>query len=168
MDVYTASGELRVAYSPQEQMGVLTMACQHNRMNHIRLPDWLANSVHAMMILPTACPSTRCTHTNTHARTHARLPRVNEHDQCPTALASLIGARGNGQSLIAPVGTESWRWFRGPNTVQAFELPSVPPCVEAKMREIVHIQAGQCGNQIGSKVGPLLTICCDVPRQWSR
>lgn len=24
------------------------------------------------------------------------------------------------------------------------------------MREIVHIQAGQCGNQIGAKVGSLL------------
>lgn len=29
------------------------------------------------------------------------------------------------------------------------------------MREIVHIQAGQCGNQIGAKVGSLL-------RGWGR
>ena len=27
---------------------------------------------------------------------------------------------------------------------------SLPP--DAKMREIVHLQAGQCGNQIGAKV----------------
>jgi len=30
----------------------------------------------------------------------------------------------------------------------------------ARMREIVHIQAGQCGNQIGAKVGFI------IPAYW--
>jgi len=30
------------------------------------------------------------------------------------------------------------------------------------MREIVHIQAGQCGNQIGAKVGDYLNFTVDI------
>ena len=43
---------------------------------------------------------------------------------------------------------------------------SQPPAIAPSMREIVHIQAGQCGNQIGAKVrlrGPV----CRAP-QWAR
>lgn len=41
------------------------------------------------------------------------------------------------------------------------------------MREIVHVQAGQCGNQIGAKVriAPFLIIISsiyDVARIWSK
>uniref|UniRef100_A0A286ZN27 Tubulin beta chain n=2 Tax=Laurasiatheria TaxID=314145 RepID=A0A286ZN27_PIG len=32
-------------------------------------------------------------------------------------------------------------------------VPAAPPSAAGIMREIVHIQAGQCGNQIGAKVG---------------
>ena len=35
--------------------------------------------------------------------------------------------------------------------------------LQIKMREIVHVQAGQCGNQIGSKVGD---ICCSFILIW--
>lgn len=31
-------------------------------------------------------------------------------------------------------------------------LKYLPKNISAEMREIVHIQAGQCGNQIGAKV----------------
>ena len=32
------------------------------------------------------------------------------------------------------------------------------PTLAANMREIVHIQAGQCGNQIGAKVSGFLSL----------
>ena len=36
-----------------------------------------------------------------------------------------------------------------------------PSCKARKMREIVHLQAGQCGNQIGAKVG-----CAEEILEW--
>ena len=56
------------------------------------------------------------------------------------------------------------RWsVSRPRTAEAAAPPALLALAlksDIRMREIVHLQAGQCGNQIGSKV------CCIPPTAW--
>lgn len=66
-------------------------------------------------------------------------PRGRDRDSATGAALAARGRRGGDAAIKA----RAW--------VFGFSAASEPAAI---MREIVHIQAGQCGNQIGAKVRP--------------
>ena len=50
------------------------------------------------------------------------------------------------------------QYFRAPLSVARVKVKKHETKDQNKMREIVHIQAGQCGNQIGAKVSPCYSL----------
>lgn len=80
-----------------------------------------------------------------------RVQRMMQQDTASKRIA-LIGWQGYGDAarhVIRPAACVS----PAPQPSRTEDRTPLCPHPQLTMREIVHIQAGQCGNQIGAKVG---------------
>lgn len=74
------------------------------------------------------------------------------HDTLPNCVYSVYPLDNKREKLSV-----SQKWVSPFFHVLSFSFPYKNRKIPFRMREIVHIQAGQCGNQIGSKVGYEMT-----------